>query len=250
MNFSIVATTYLPEGNAGEDRLSAFRTAVWSWLHNLTHFPVGDRVDLIIADDGTEEDDYRRLLEWVKGVWTRGVVRETRAVAHGVGASLNRGFRLAFERGPLVLYAVDDWRLMERFDVSPWLQLLDERNDVGVVRLGPPHPSNRLYVQAYTSNWQGWAAEIDPFGGGIAISERPALWHMRMINAVGWFREDCSALVCEADYDERFRNRMQGLLTPRPPSVVLALPHPWYHINPVELSDKDPNVRRSSRTQS
>ena len=53
--------------------------------------------------------------------------------------------------------------------------------------------------------------------------------HKRFIDRYGPFPENCSALDCEYLYNDRFCNN-QG------PDIVLALPHPWYHIYGVDLS--------------
>lgn len=239
---SIVATTYAPDGVEGEKRVQAFAEAVESWNE---HLVFDGTINLIVADDGTDQWE-SSIQDIGLNDWKRGHSAGTRAIAQGVGGSLNRGFSQAFELSSIVLYAVDDWKLLHDFDIQPWVQLLDERQDVGVVRLGPPHPGNVLHAKPYTTNWQGWAARIDTHrSDGIVVSERPALWHQRMIQRFGWFKDRCSALECEAEYDVRYRS-----FSSPPLEVVLALPHPWYHLNPSELSDKDPNARRSLSSQS
>lgn len=223
---SIVATTYCPPGESGELRATAAIQAMDSWDRCCVS---AGPVDLILADDGSDPKHWDRLCEWTK-LWTRGAVHHTQGRG-GVGASLNRGFGMAFEHGSdIALYAVDDWALTQPFDLDPWIRLLRERSDVGVCRLGPPHPGNVLTAEPFTGDWQGWAARLAI--RGIVASHRPALWHRRMIEHYGWFDAWVNALECEAAFDAR--------LTSAGPAVVLALPHPWRHIDSIELADADP----------
>lgn len=238
---TMVATTWCPSDDRGAARFAAFVHALKTW-NDLLRFD--GAIDLVVADDGTTGDLFQRMIA-VDSLWKRGDFHLTRVARRGVGGSLNRAF--AFNEGwfrrdnRVYLYAVDDWALTADFDLNPWAQLLEERTDVGVVRLGPPHPQNVLRVCAWTDNWQGWAGVIEPsLSGGIIVSERPALWHRRMIDTHGTFKEQCSALECEQDYDDRYRDAYANGQWKK---VLLALPHPWMHLEPSTLSGVNPNER-------
>lgn len=235
---TIVITAYFPEGVDGNKRRVAARMTLKSWSRYIKY---AGWLDLVIVHDGPGNDDgtdnigkfHREALD----IWTYPVTHDRVTTMSplgrgGVGRSLNLGFREAFKTSPLVLYAVDDWALTEPFDLTPWVQLLMERNDVGMVRLGPPHPGTSGVIRAYTDNWQGWALQLER--SGYAFGHRPALYHKRMIDTYGWFKEDCSAIDCEKDYVDRVNSNSSG------PDVVLALPHPWQHLDSVELAYLDP----------
>lgn len=225
---SIVVTTYVPTDTT---RADALLMAAESWRSRLCSEGF---IDLIVEDDGSPDDAWLRKLE---DVWPELRYETGRG---GVGASLNRGLAKAFERSPIALYAVDDWALTEDFDITPWVQLLESRTTVGCVRLGPPHPGITGSVEAFTANWQGWALQLTP-GNGIVAAQRPALWHKRFFDALGPWKENCSALECEDDMNRRF-NVAFGR-DPSTPAIVLALPHPWYHIDTVSLSAINPGER-------
>jgi hypothetical protein len=220
---SIVMTTYITV----KERKQAAEKTLASWEENLKY---EGTARLIIADDGSTLD-WQPKKFWSRPILTVGQKR------HGVGASLNKGFALAFETSPLVLYAVDDWALTEELDLTPWAQLLLEREDVGVVRLGPPHPGISGTVEIFTTNWQGWGLRLN--WSNYAFGHRPALYHQRMIDNYGWFKEDCSALECEKQYAEHFYQRRRIKLTTGP-DVVLALPHKFQHLDSIELSSMEP----------
>lgn len=228
---TVVVTTYLPDGSAGAMRAIAVNRTLESWLNYLRY---DGELCLHIADDGSKEPLIRL------GDWIYREVSYSRQNRKGVGASLNAGFKRSFETSPLVLYAVDDWALTQTFDLTPWAQLLMEREDVGMVRLGPPHPGTAGVVEMFTDNWQGWALRLYKHQG-FAFAHRPALYHRRMIDTYGWFEEGVNALECERLYNEKV-NSIVG------PDIVLALPHPWRHIDTQSLSALEPEKENSSDT--
>lgn len=222
---TIVMTTFFRPGDAGYDRREAAIETLRSW-ENLLRYQ-GERL-LHIADDGSAIDYHVCPVgtEWEE------LTTYSWQKQHGFGASFNAGLKTAFMASPLVFFGVDDWSLTDPFDITPWCQLLLEREDVGMVRLGPPHPGTMGVVEAFTENWQGWGLRLRK-DKGFAFGHRPALYHQRIIDAYGWFKEDCSALECEDDY--RYK-----VATITGPDVVLALPHPWQHIDTESLSSMNP----------
>jgi hypothetical protein len=229
---TIVSTTYFPAGIDGATRRIAAQQALESWDRHLNY---QGELRLHVADDGSPDGN-------AVGV-SRFPFMVSRQERRGVGASLNAGFRQAFERSPLALYAVDDWEVVEPFDLTLWADLLMEREDIGCVRLGPPHPGTRGSVEMFSLEAEppanpergGWFLRLDPYG--FAFGHRPALYHRRMIDAYGWFEEGVNALECERLYAERYaRESLFGDM----PQVVLALPHPWRHIDSIELADIEP----------
>lgn len=213
---TIVMTTYFPPGPDGEKRRKVAQQALDSW----GKFLLGADILLHVADDGTENFQSDFKSSWEISYSSQG--------RHGVGASLNQGFWLAFKRSPFVLYLVDDWELTTPFDLDPWIRLLEEDESIGVVRFGPPHPH---LTGTVVHNDFGWHLRLDRHH--YAFSHRPALYHHRMLKAYGKFPEDCNAYDCERLYNEIFCSR-QG------PNVVYALPYPWQHLESVELAGITP----------
>lgn len=236
---TIVMTTYLPEGEEGGARLSAIYKTLSSWEYCLVY---NGSIDLLVVNDGVDER-VDHLHKYYIQDWRLGDFQTSQLLGRGgVGRSLNDGFKKSFRLSPLVLYAVDDWSLTQDFDLTPWAQLLMEREDVGMVRLGPPHPGNTGHVEAFTGNWQGWAMRLAP--RGFAFGHRPALYHQRFIQKWGWFDENCSALECERLYNERWCQEQKITAYQDgeyfKSDIVYALPHPWQHLASVELSSMEP----------
>ena len=223
---TIVATTWFPESDDGLRRGLNACAAFASWREYLIY---EGSLCLHVADDGSPEDRLA-LLDPELEHWAHVTISVQ--ARRGVGASLNAGLRQAFdhERG-LALYAVDDWALTGPIDLTPWARLLWERADVGMVRLGPPHPDLTGRVEALTGDWQGWALRLDRHH--YAFGHRPALYHPRLRDAYGLFAEGVNAYDCERLYAEQFA-RTTG------PDIVLALPHPWWHLEGPEQADVVP----------
>lgn len=228
-SITIVVTTYLSPEDVENKRGRAATQTLQSWCDYLRKYSGG--INLHIADDGSEKDGVNLPTAWLRSATTR--ITYSRQHRKGVGASLNAGFRRAFESSPLVAYFVDDWALIQPFDLTPWAQLLMEREDVGMVRLGPPHPGTAGVVEMFTENWQGWGLRLSKHQG-FAFGHRPALYHKRLMDAYGWFEEGVSALECERLYNEKVNNVVATV------DIVQALPHPWQHIDTPSLSALEP----------
>ena len=238
----VIATTYFPSGPNGMLRREVAIQAIWSWKQFLT----GEWA-LHVADDGSawtpdheerppvSEARFVRKTTWLGSLGT--VAPDTRQERHGIGASLNAAIA-AHPEADLFAYFVDDWKLTAPFDLTPWAQLLRENDDVGMVRFGPPHPGLTGRVRQFPGLSQDWALQLDRHH--FAFAHRPALYHRRFFEAYGPFAEDVNAYECERLYNETFC-RFRGF-GDRSPEVVLALPHPWQHIESVELADIEPRA--------
>ena len=233
---TICMTTWLPPERDGLTRERIASECITSWHRNIVYD--GD-VHLHIGDDGTP--DHEALIR-LGQPWRRGSVSWSRQCGRGVGASLNAGLRHAHQRGPLSLYAVDDWLLTAPMDLNPWAELLVTQADIGMVRLGPPHPWLTGTIEAQPP---GWILRLDRHH--FAFAHRPALYHQRLFDHYGCFVEDVNAYDCEIDYNARFcapvhtraceeavRSGHQcyepaGCAPERDrgPSIVFALPSSW-----------------------
>lgn len=225
---TIAMTTWRPPGEDGEKREAAAREALQSWQNLIFPCP-----NIIVGDDGSTDIGYPMRLFNLANAGRGGstIDYEVEAVIvrrRGVGATLNAGMRAAFDRDDQVLYVVDDWRLDEMLDLRPWMAALEANEDIGCIRLGPPHPNTSGKVIAIGEAWNNWALELNREDRYVA-SLRPALYHRRFIDAYGWFKEGVSSYECEDDLSDRY-SRGSG------PKVVLALPHPWFHLDTVELA--------------
>lgn len=227
---TIVMTTWAPPEKLGLQRMLAAWRALMSW-QVLLEYP-DDNLRLHVADDGSDPAHQYGLgmdtnpCRW----WTRSEgVTFSRQERQGVGASLNAGFKTAFQAGPLAAYFVDDWVLKQVMDLRPWARLLMEDESVGMVRLGPPHPNISGTVKHYPGI--GWGLLLDRHH--YAFGTRPFLMHRRFYEQYGPFTENVSALECERLYNYWFCSH-------RGPGIVHALEYPWEPIEETHLSEVKP----------
>lgn len=207
---NIVTTTYYPDNELGRARAKQYIECVESWFWGLQY---DNGLSLIVADDGSEFD--------FSG-WT---IRQERK---GIGASLNAGFKAAFEHSDIAMYIVDDFMLNEKIDITPWVKLLNEHEDIGMVRIGMPHPGLTGHV-ALTD--KGWVMYLDRHD--FAYAMRPALFHKRFFDAYGWFKEEINCWECERLYNLHF-------CVTKGPEIVYALPCPWTHEDILPLGELEP----------
>ena len=192
-----------------KQRVKVAQEALSSWDANLKY---DGELRLHVADDGS-------TLNW-KPKW-EGPITYSRQERHGVGASLNAGMKEAFKTSPIWAYFVDDWVLQEPLDITPWVQALEENETMGIMRLGPPHPFLRGYVEMVTTNWQGWAMKLDPYG--FCVGHRPELFHKRWTDRYGDWEEDINA--CEVER----RATVKWADDPDRLGIYYALPHKFFH---------------------
>lgn len=216
--FPIVLTTYLDLPDAErEQRLRALNQTIYS--HSL-HLLRGD-LSFIVVHDGKQDTRFETRMPYERHLWT--------GEHKGVGASLNIGFEVAFSRAPYALYVVDDWELTAAFDMEPWITLLEKNEDIGAVRLGPPHPDLTGMIKHFGEG--GWAMRLDRHN--FVFSFRPTLFHKRFFEAYGKIPEGVSSFDAEDIYNKHFCE------TPGP-DIFYALPYPWEHIETVELAGITP----------
>jgi len=216
----VVMTTWFPPG-AEQKRIRAAQTAYRSWVNNLSY---EGELSLHIADDGSDENLLGRIEAGSPLLWTNNTTY-SRQERRGVGASLNAGILQAVGEEALVLYLVDDWELLQPLDLTPWAKLLMTEESIGMVRLGLPHPDLTGKIIHHPDC--DWYMKLDRHH--FVYAHRPSLYHQRFFDAYGLFAEGVNAYECERLYNEKFCNQSG-------PDIVLALPHPWRHIESVELA--------------
>lgn len=219
---TIVATTWLPPGNE-RARLEALKRAVNSWWLKL----YGAAMRLHVVDDGTDPYWFTVMQNEVKACWLGGYGNPTfsQQQRRGVGASLNAGLEEAFKRSPIVLYAVDDWELLQPLDLTPWVAMMEDLSYYPAMIRFFPHPDLTGVVKHVPPH--GWAVEIE--NHHFAFGFRPALWHARMF-LDGKFKEGLSSFDTEIEFNQRWCN------SPNVAKIYLALPEAWRPIETGSLA--------------
>lgn len=217
----IGATTYYPDSPAGEQRMLQFTEQVaMSWRLGIEY---DGEVEIIAVDDDSP-------LEWFP---SEAIDMRFTNDRGGVGKSLNSLFTMAAKEDSILLYAVDDWFLTYPYELTKWAKLLDDRSIVQL-RLGPAHPN----LQGTIRHFDGpFALELDRHGQhGFVASHRPTLFNAReWTEQYGTWVEGVNAYDCERMMNERVHETPgDGVLH------LLALEHPWSHMDSIELGDVTP----------
>ena len=158
-----------------------------------------------IADDGSEPAHVAELERAILN--TTGPDSQWGALgAHteklGYGASANKAWRAALERSAFSLWLEDDWELSRDLDLTPYVRLLAQHDDVGMVRLG--HLA--IDLDCRTVGYDGvHYLNILPTTN-YQFSGNPSLRHRRFWEAFGEYPEGLNPGNTEIAYDAQIRN--------------------------------------------
>ncbi len=136
-----------------------------------------------IADDGSGGDYVARLREEIGPEYSVAITDAGRA---GVGASMNLGIKAIISgRAELWLHLDDDWVLPGELDLAPCVQLLQEDETVGMIRLGRLTAQERATtISAAGKLW--WRMEKG--SNSYIFSGNAALRHKRFAVAYGTYK--------------------------------------------------------------
>lgn len=245
---TIVMTTWVPGGTPelaaqAETRIGATRKAISSWVEHLRY---RGELRFHVADDGSVHPWWGAGIDVPPATWSPWPTTFSRQKARGVGASINAGFRQAFEVSPLAMYVADDWELFQDFDLTEWADLLNNER-AGFVNFGPPNPNVVGKVEyakkaddlalddtldahnhSYYLRFLRWRDPHRPVVTGYAFAHRPGLYHKRFIDRWGQFGEDGGAIWCEQTYNNRWFKGNKD-------DIVMPLYETWRHIPGTEF---------------
>lgn len=156
-----------------------------------------------VADDGSRFEHVDSLLTKLKdhNQLLIGHHNQRFAEAPCCGIGWNKALHDAHQHAPILLWLEDDWELKNTLDIRPYVRLLLEREDVGIVRLG--HLAIDSLVEIV--GWNGIHYLMYRRETSYAYSGNPLLRHARFAQHYGAFATDRSPGDVELDYDARFR---------------------------------------------
>lgn len=156
-----------------------------------------------VADDGTGDNHVESLLEELGKKEEHVIGHHSHRFSPKTGIGWNKGLGIAHQFSDYVLIMEDDWVLTKPFDIHPYMQMLGEREDVGMVRLGGLAVGNNLEIVGH----QGHHYLKYHKDKQYAYSGNPHLRHARFVNAYGWFsNEKLNPGELELEYDGRVRS--------------------------------------------
>jgi len=151
-----------------------------------------------IADDGSNGDHIQKLTEEIGPDYE---VSTSNTGGHSVGKSMNEGIARCLERADMWLHWEDDWVPNMDIELFPCVRLLQENEQVGMVRLG--RLSEGLHGRVIVGGDRLWWL-LDKSKDQWAWTGHAALRHRRFHEAYGIYREGYTPGITELGYQDSF----------------------------------------------
>jgi hypothetical protein len=174
---NIIITTY--DSGTGE-RLSLLKQTVGALIDNLRY----DNLHYIITDDSIPEVHIQTIKQiepqLIDNACLYTFINTNR---RGVGYAKNNALRVAFETSPVVLLMEDDWILKEPLTLLPHVQVLEDNDNVGMIRFGFLGGQMKATLTDYGYPKTYWTLQHK--SGHYVYSGQVSLRHQRFYKAVG-----------------------------------------------------------------
>lgn len=122
------------------------------------------------------------------------------------GKVWNRALGLGYQWTDFVLFLEDDWVLEKPLELEPYVKILQEREDVGIVTFRILNIGADVHTVGHNGEVFLQYQRTTPY----AYCGHPALRHARFVRHYGWFHEERSPGEIELDMDSRFRGDPTG----------------------------------------
>lgn len=154
-----------------------------------------DNIGWIIADDGSGDEYVKELKDTIGYSYSIDIVNGARK---GVGHNMNIALHKVFDdrKANLILMMEDDWFLANPLDVVPYVKLLLENNDAGMVRFGYAAAGLKaeLVSEQHKLLWK-----LLPNGETYRFTGHPSLRHRRFHDQYGYYKEGLAPGWTELD---------------------------------------------------
>jgi hypothetical protein len=148
-----------------------------------------------VADDGSGPSHQDAIIEAIgDDSWTLTDAQQ-RA---GTGFNRNTGLQAAFERSPFVLHIEDDWELKYPYNLCPAVCVLQNHQDIGMIRLGYIEYGH-LARSVLLCDLVWWELQKNS-GHGFVFAGHPHLLHRRFHDAYGWYPQNLLPGMTEAGF--------------------------------------------------
>jgi len=190
-----------------------------------------DKIGWYIADDGSDDKHHSALLKELNkndlrilGEHNERIRKEGEQDTYNAGKGWNLGLGICHQFSDFVLWLEDDWNLEKPLDLIPYVKILQEREDVGVLTFRILSIGADVFTQGYDGHIYLDYKKTTQY----AYSGNPYLRHARFTRHVGWFAEDRSPGLIELEMDDKFRASADGIAIWRP--VEISIWGGWAHI--------------------
>lgn len=175
-----------------------------------------------VYDDGSAPEHNQAIREALKDEQVKHYISERMRPAgkedtYDCGMGWNKILGLAHQNSDFVLWIEDDWNLDEKLDLKPFIKLLTENEDVGIVSFRILSVGADVHTVGYDGIHYLQYARTTQY----AYSGNPHLRHARFALSYGWFMEDCNPGDVELKQDDRYRLATEGPKIWRPLNISL-----------------------------
>ncbi|MBW1673001.1 MAG: hypothetical protein JRJ45_05040 [Deltaproteobacteria bacterium] len=178
-----------------------------------------------VADDGSDGDHLERLLGTLDELGEKVIGSHSERFSPYTGIGWNKAIGIAFQFSDYVLLMEDDWELSGNFDMNPnnhpgktqvnpylnngildirpYIEMLSEREDVGIVRLGGLAVGSDVGIVGHNGHhYLNYLKNTS-----YAYSGNPHIRHARFMRSYGEFSKEVKRPgELELDLDWRFRH--------------------------------------------
>lgn len=191
MTLGIIFLTYQRTGYA--------QRTIKTTINNLRY---DGRILWYMADDGSGGDHVDRLVHTIRNnggnllAWHDAV-----PTGKGYGRNANVAWERLSHETAVTLWLEDDWELSQPLDVTPYVRLLEENGDVGMVRLGHMPINLDLRSVGYDGRMYLHVRKSQQY----AYSGNPHLKHVRFNEVYGGLPTGMNPGETEVAYDHHVR---------------------------------------------
>lgn len=142
-----------------------------------------DQVYWHVSDDGSDHNHVSRVVSEIGSNYRIEVYNSNR---RGVGHGMNYCLREIFKTTPLVITLEDDWELNQPLNMRPYVDLLTNHVEYGMIRFGYLAPNLLGYLVSEEGKlfWR-----LEPNGETYRFTGHPSLRHQRFFEQYGYYYE-------------------------------------------------------------
>jgi len=174
-----------------------------------------------VADDGSKREYQQTFLALLGN---RSYTFTDSRANGDIGRSLNMGMRAVLERTDYVLHWSDDIVLEREMDLVPYVELLHDHEDIGVVRLRPTNA--KLWTRAIERNEHTWQVISSTSPNRFLIVTSLNLMHRRTWDFYGPYPEGLRIDYMQEEMSWRYRRFAGGPKIVIPDTIM-------YHTEPL-----------------
>jgi GT2 family glycosyltransferase len=205
------------------------RQAVETIRSTIEHLKYPGGIAWVVGDDGSPKKHQEAVIRALKGQrlieYNNERLRfEGHEKSYFAGQVWNHALGIAYQNSDFVLWLEDDWVMEEDLELAPYVRLLQEREDVGMVSFRILNIGADVHSVGHDGIVYLQYQRSSPY----AYCGHPSLRHARFVKRYGWFHEERSPGEMELDMDSRYRGDPEGPHVWRP--ATLDQWGGWHHI--------------------